>query len=70
MAEIADEEMWELADALTMAGPSCNFCQMNAIRRQAGDKPVELSARNGGVDAFVGGKWVAWFMALPEKCAC
>jgi hypothetical protein len=58
----------------------CNHCSLRVITRRAVEKKkkVTLRDKNGGVDVFVHSfekepekdDWVAWFAALPPRCAC
>jgi len=61
----------------------CNYCSLRRIKTQArkDGKRVKVTAAlyegelrkfvvQGGVDVFVDGKKVAWFMELPNHCCC
>lgn len=56
----------------------CNYCNMEAIKARAKkvDRKVEVRPAKedvcylGGTDVFVDGKFVAWFMTLPDYCCC
>jgi hypothetical protein len=62
-----------------MSDRQCNYCLHRERLRQAKAsgqkvttkaKPLGTGTFAGGVDVFVDGKWVCWYGALPEKCAC
>ncbi len=61
---------------------SCNYCNLKRIKARARKehKKVEIKFASyegieeykamGGVDVFLDGKEVAWFMELPDHCCC
>ncbi len=50
----------------------CNRCRYDSIVRRAkeGHHDVELKPQDGGQAVYVAGLFVAWFMELPDQCAC
>lgn len=53
----------------------CNRCNYDQIVRQARSlgQDVELrrdTGMNGRQSVYVDGKFVAWFMELPDQCVC
>ena len=50
----------------------CNYCHMQRIQRTAKRVGLVVTTKPeaGGVRVLVDGMFVAWFMKLPEKCAC
>jgi len=62
---------------------SCNYCSLRAIKARAKKEGKKVKVKpatyegelrkfafQGGVDIFVDGKKVAWFMELPNHCCC
>ncbi|MBU0598719.1 hypothetical protein KKF61_07105 [Patescibacteria group bacterium] len=54
----------------------CNYCTFQSIKNKARKnkqkvivKP-DLKYKLGGVNVYVNGKFMAWFMELPEHCCC
>jgi len=57
-----------------MSSHACNYCLYQYYLKEYGDKvttqPKEIKGVGTGVDVFVDGKWVSWFMKLPDHCCC
>ena len=61
---------------------SCNYCNLKKIKVNAKREHKKVKIKRspqvgteryenmGGVDVFVNGKNVAWFMELPDHCCC
>ena len=50
----------------------CNRCTYSRITKAAEQarQDVELRNQDGLMVVYVGGKWIAWFMELPDRCCC
>jgi hypothetical protein len=51
----------------------CNFCSLKWIKNDYGEANIVLSdnQEHGGKDVHhKDGKFIAWFMELPDECAC
>ena len=57
-----------------MSDRPCNYCSFKTIKSQARADNKTLTTMNninhGGVDVYVNGEWVCWFMELPNYCCC
>ncbi len=53
-----------------MSGRKCNKCELEAWKKDYGDR-LEISvAPDSCVQVTLDGRDFAWLMAVPEECAC
>lgn len=51
----------------------CNYCSFRSIKSRHRDEKITRKQSDkelGGIDVFVDGKFVAWFMELTDHCVC
>ncbi len=49
---------------------SCNFCNVQDLKRRYGKDLKLQKSRDGWIDATVKGKFKASFMKVTKECAC